>query len=128
MSAQFSNNASDVAGNTNPTLAVADFTIARQTVDNDRDLFDEIVRMFMEDAPALLQGIKEGFTTGNTEIIKRNAHTLKSQVAIFAAERSRQAAERVEHLAGKDGCKAAADELEIAMTELFATIAAYKWE
>jgi HPt (histidine-containing phosphotransfer) domain-containing protein len=127
MSAPSSNTSLEAAGNSIQSPAVADFNIARQTVDNDRELFDEIVRMFMEDSPALLQGIKEGLTTGNTEIVRRNAHTLKSQVAIFAAERARKLAERVEHSAGQDNCKAAADELEIALLELHSAITTYQW-
>ena len=106
---------------------VADFDVARQTVGNDRELFEDIVRIFMDDSPMLLQGIMNGFAKDDTEIIRRNAHTLKSQVAIFAAEKARQAAERVEHLAGKEGCKAAANELEIAMVELHSAVTAYKW-
>ncbi len=127
MSDLSSNTSLDAAGNPIQPPAVADFNIARQTVDNDRELFDEIVRMFMEDSPALLQGIKEGLATNNTEIVRRSAHTLKSQVAIFAAERARKTAERVEHSAGQDNCKEAAAELEIALAELHAAIAAYQW-
>ena len=127
MSATFTNNSSPATENDNQLLPVADFNVARQTVDNDRELFEEIVKMFMEDSPALLQGIKDGFSSGNTEIVRRNAHTLKSQVAIFAAERSRQAAERVEHLAGQEGCNEAINKLVIAMDELHSTIASYEW-
>ena len=127
MSALYSNSPVDAAGNSLQSVAIADFSVARQTVDNDHELFDEIVKMFMEDSPALLQGIKDGFASNSKEIVKRNAHTLKSQVAIFAAERARRAAERVEHLAGQDGCKEAAVELDAAITELNAVILDYKW-
>jgi CheY-like chemotaxis protein len=41
------------------SLVVADFGKARQLMDDSRELFDEIARLFLADAPPYLQRIKE---------------------------------------------------------------------
>jgi len=108
-------------------LAVADFEITRQNIDNDRELFDEVVRLFQQDSPALIQSIRSELARGEFETCRRNAHTLKGLVSIFSAERCRQAAERVEKLAGKEDCKNLVDELESALNELHSAINSYQW-
>jgi HPt (histidine-containing phosphotransfer) domain-containing protein len=114
----------------NPQLdsrVVADFEKTRQDIDNDRELFDEVIRLFLEDSPGLMQGIRSELARGEFETCQRNAHTLKGLVSIFSAERCRQAAERVEKLAGKEECKNAVDELGSALTELHSAIHSYQW-
>jgi len=108
-------------------MVIADFSITRRTISNNRELFDELVRLFMEDSPTLLQGIMDGIANENTEVIRRNAHTLKSQFGIFAAEKSRELAERVEFSVGTIQCKQHAEELKAALAELHSTIVSYVW-
>jgi HPt (histidine-containing phosphotransfer) domain-containing protein len=107
--------------------AIANFRKLRETIDNNQDLFNEIVQAFLEDYPPLLQGIKEGLVLDNSELVRRNAHTLKGQVGIFAADRARQAAAIVEELAGQAECKVAAEELYLALNELYSAISSYEW-
>jgi HPt (histidine-containing phosphotransfer) domain-containing protein len=109
------------------TVAVADFEKTRQDIDNDRELFDEIVQMFLEDSPALIASIRNELSSREFETCRRNAHTLKGLVSVFFAERCRQAAERVEKLAGKEDCKNLVDELESSLNELHAAIRSYQW-
>jgi len=109
------------------SLAVADFEKTRQDIDNDRELFDEVTRLFLEDSPGLMQGIRSELAKGEFETCQRNAHTLKGLVSIFSAERCRQAAERVEKLAGKEDCQDLVDELESALKELHSAIHSYQW-
>jgi PAS domain S-box-containing protein len=108
-------------------LAVADFGKARLLMDDSRELFDEIVQLFLSDAPPLMQSLKEGLAQGDSEAVRHSAHTIKGMVSIFSAERAMQAAARVEKAAGQDGCKEAADDLEVALTELQSAIRAYQW-
>jgi CheY-like chemotaxis protein len=108
-------------------LGVADFDKARHLMDDSRELFDEIVQLFLADAPPHMQSIKEGLAKGDSEAVRHSAHTIKGMVGIFSAERALQAAERVEKTAGQEGCKEAADVLEVALSELQAAIKAYQW-
>jgi len=113
---------------TKPALPVVDFDQALQTMDGNRELFDEIVRLFLEDAPPHLQHVKDGLAQGDAKVVRHSAHTLKGMVSIFAAERTRQAAERVEKIAGQGSCEGCGDavaELEIALAELLAAINSY---
>ena len=109
------------------SLAVADFEKTRQNIDNDRELFDEVVRLFLEDSPGLMQNIRSELAQGEFATCSRNAHTLKGLVSIFSAERCRQAAERIEKLAGKEDCKNLVEELESALKELHSAIHSYQW-
>ena len=103
-------------------FAVADFEMAMRTMDNNRELFDEIVRLFLEDAPPHMQSIRDGLAQGDAKAVRHSAHTLKGMAGIFAAERTMKAAERVEKTAGQDGCDEAAAELEVALSELQSAI------
>ncbi len=107
-----------VAGQHKPELAVADFEKALQTMDNSRELFDEIVRIFLDDAPPHMQRIRDGMEQGDANAVRHSAHTLKGMAGIFAAERTVNAAQRVEKYAGQDGCAEAVAELEIAFRDL----------
>ncbi len=110
-----------------PQLPVADFGKARQLMDDSRELFEEIVTIFLADAPPHLQSIKEGMAQGDSEAVRHSAHTLKGMVGVFAAEKARQAAERLETRAGAPDCHQAALDLELAVTELMSALRAYRW-
>lgn len=108
-------------------LAVADFGKARQTMDDSKELFEEIVRLFLEDSPPHIEKIKNGLVQGDAEAVRHSAHALKGMVGIFAAERAMQAAAKVEEMAGKSGLDAAVTDLEESLKELDAAIRAYQW-
>jgi PAS domain S-box-containing protein len=108
-------------------LQVADFDQARKLMDDDRSLFEEIVQMFLIEAPPHMQQIKEGLAQGNAEGVRHNAHTLKGMAGIFAAECTLQAAARVESVAGQPECADAVAQLDAALSELLAAIQAYQW-
>jgi len=112
-----------------PTLAVADFAKARQTMDDNKELFDEIVRLFLEDSPPHIEKIKNGLAQGDADAVRHSAHTLKGMVGIFAAERTMQAAEKLESPAGAggEGMTAALVELETALSELENALRDYQW-
>jgi len=115
------------AGGAPRPVPVADFGKARQTMDDSKELFEEIVRLFLEDAPTHIEKIKQGLAEGDVDAIRHSAHTLKGMVGIFAAERTMQAAAQVEQLVGKPGLVEAVADLESALTELGTAIRAYQW-
>ena len=99
-------------------LTVADFDKAMILMDNSRELFDEIVSLFMQDAPPHLQKIKDGLAQGNADWVQHSAHALKGMVGIFSAEKTTKAAEWVEKNAGHADLGAGVEKLEIALNEL----------
>ncbi len=108
-------------------LAVADFEQARAIMDDSRELFDEIVTLFLHDAPPHMQHIREGLEQKDADRVAHSAHTLKGMAGIFAAERMVRSAGRVEELAGQGGCADAVRTLEEDLTQLVDAIRAYQW-
>ena len=108
-----------------PQLPVVDFEKALQTMDYSRELFDEIVHLFLQDAPPHMQRIKDGMTRGDTKAVQHSAHTLKGMVGIFSAERTMQAAAKVEKSAGQGDCEDAVADLAVALSELLAAVNSY---
>ena len=111
---------------------VADFAATRQTMDDDRDLFEEIVRLFQSDAPQQLQQLRQGLEQGNSTEVHHRAHTLKGMASLFGAQRTVQAAARLEQLAAQGDLarvevQTTADELEAAMVELHVALQDYQW-
>ena len=87
-------------------------------MDDSQELFDEIVLLFTADVPPHMQRIRDGLAQGNPEWVRHSAHTIKGMVGIFSAEKTLQAAAKVESSAGQDDCGDAVEELDIALTEL----------
>jgi len=115
-----------------PSGKVADFAAARQTMDDDHDLFEEIVKLFQRDAPVQMQHIRQGLVQGDSAAVRHAAHTIKGMVGIFAAERTVQAAARLEQLVVLGDLTpaevgAATVELEAAMAELQSAVQVYQW-
>ena len=111
-----------------PQQAVADFGKARQTMDDSKELFDEIVSLYFSDAPLQLQAAQEAITNNDADKLRRAAHTLKGMVGIFAAERTMQAAAELERIAETpERAAPALATLTAAVQELDAAIRAYQW-
>ena len=118
-----------------PTLQsakVADFVAARNTMNDDRELFEEIVRIFQGDAPVQMRQLRQALLQGDSAAVLHGAHKIKGMVGIFAAERTMLAAARLERLAALGDLTpaevgAAAAELEVAMTELQLAMQNYQW-
>ena len=110
-----------------PKLMVVDFEKTRHLMDNNRELFDEIVRIFLADADLHMQSIKNGLEERDSDAVRHSAHTIKGMVGVFSAERTLQAAEQVETTAGREDCREATHELETALNELCLEIRTYQW-
>lgn len=109
------------------TLAIANFAQLRQTVDNNRELFDELVALYMTDGPLQLQRLQTGLACGDADAVRRSAHALKGMVGIFAAERTIAAAQEVEDRAGHADCISAAERLARSLTEFDIVLKTYQW-
>ena len=105
-------------------LAIADFYQARKSMDDSTELFNEIVRLFLEDAPPHMRRIHEGLAQGDAKAVLQSAHALKGMAGIFVAERTIKTAERVEKSVGQASCAEAIAELDIALNELLVALRA----
>src|SRR2546428_2790048 len=54
-----------------------DFTAALQYVGGDQELLDELLGIFIEDAPIRVEAIRQAIATSDVTLLKREAHTLK---------------------------------------------------
>jgi CheY-like chemotaxis protein/HPt (histidine-containing phosphotransfer) domain-containing protein len=73
-----------------------------ERVGGDMELLGELVALFMDDGPRLLDEIGQAVRLGEAEILARTAHTLKGSVGNFAADDAFQAALRLEKI-GREG-------------------------
>ena len=71
-------------------------------LDDDRELLRELVEIYVEEEPELLGQIREALAVGDTDAVRRSAHSLKGAVSNFAAAPARVLAEALE-FAGRDG-------------------------
>lgn len=108
-------------------LSIVDFQQTRQTMDNSRELFDEIVRLFKQDTPPHLELIKAALKANDANQMRHSAHAIKGMVGVFAAERCMKAAEFIELNAGKLNMSDAVENLTLALAELENEINHYEW-
>lgn len=72
--------------------AALDLTAALDRVEGDRDLFAELVRLFLEECPAAMKEIRQALQNGDAHLLDRLAHTIKGSSASLGANRVSQAA------------------------------------
>ena len=108
-------------------MVVADFAKARQSMDDSRELFEEIVRLYFAEVPGYLQSAREGMARGDAEAIRHAAHAIKGMVGVFAAEAAMQAAAELEHGAAEPGRENKLNDLEAAIQSLDLALRDYRW-
>jgi len=93
---------------------IFDLSKALEVVDGDKDLFKEIVDLFLENLPDSIAQIREAIANSDASALDKAAHSLKGSVGNFGTKRAFEAAYRLE-LIGKEGRLAEAD---VALSEL----------
>jgi PAS domain S-box-containing protein len=81
-----------------------------ETIGGDRSLLTALVDTFLSDAPRLVEAARRGLEHGQTDEIRRAAHTLKSNGATFGATSFSELSRQLEALA-RSGSLEGADEL-----------------
>jgi len=81
---------------------VFDLSRALEVVAGNKDLFQEIAVMFLENLPGNILKIREEIADGNSSGLELAAHSLKGAVGNFGAKRAYEAAYQLEKL-GKEG-------------------------
>jgi HPt (histidine-containing phosphotransfer) domain-containing protein len=106
---------------------VMDFAKARLTMDNNRELFEDIVKQFQLDAPPHLKRIHDAQLAGDTETVRRSAHALQGMAGVLAAQGTLHWAREVEASAASDACASAIEHLTTALSRLDDALASYQW-
>ncbi len=79
-----------------------DWVRAMQLMDNDAKLFNEMVHIFVQDYPALLQQLEQAVLCNDPAQIRHFAHTIKGMLSVFAVSDIAAIAERIELQPGVD--------------------------
>jgi HPt (histidine-containing phosphotransfer) domain-containing protein len=108
--------------------AVADFTRARQTMDDDLALFDELAQMCLRDLPVQLELARHGLTQADPPAMREAAHAIKGMVSMFGADRTERAAVTVEQQAADlPQATRALAALDQAAGEFMSMLHAHRW-
>lgn len=78
--------------------SVMDVDGALERLGNDADLLQEIVKIYLEDAPAIVEKIREATASGDAAALQRAAHSLKGLAATLSAHEVIGCAVRLEHM------------------------------
>jgi CheY-like chemotaxis protein/HPt (histidine-containing phosphotransfer) domain-containing protein len=81
-----------------------------ETIGDDRGLLTVLIDTFLSDAPRLVEAARRGLQHGQTDEVRRAAHTLKSNGATFGASSLSELSRQLEALA-RSGILEGADEL-----------------
>ena len=65
----------------------------------DHDFMIELIDTYLSDSPGLIEQMRTGLSTGSIEVVRRAAHSLKSNSASFGANRLANASRDLEMLA-----------------------------
>jgi len=82
--------------------AVFNYSASIARLDDDLELFRDMVQFYVEDTPGLLESLYAGLRSGDAAGVERAAHTIKGMSATFDGKRAMAAAVEVEFRA-KDG-------------------------
>jgi PAS domain S-box-containing protein len=69
-----------------------DLALALERVEGDRELFEEIARLFADECPVIMASIRQARSTGDLRLLQRMAHTLKGAALNVAAIQVSEAA------------------------------------
>lgn len=70
-------------------------------MDNDEDLYREVLDLFLKDTPTLLQSLKGSLAARDNQAVCRYAHSIKSAAANVGAEQMSDSAKKLEFAARK---------------------------
>ena len=91
-----------------------DFTVALNYVGGDRVLLDELLGIFVEEAPLRMKAIQRAIAAGEAAELTREAHTIKGALKVIGATTAAGLAQGLEAL-GRDGNTSEADKLAVAL-------------
>lgn len=75
---------------------LVDYEGAMKRLGGDRALFGQLIQIYDEDAPALLDAIRQAVEANNPQLLEQAAHRLKGLLANFGAEEATGLARELE--------------------------------
>jgi len=108
---------------------IAQLSDLLDTVDGDQGLLREVIGVFLEDAPGLVEGVRRALDNGDAAAVYRAAHTLKGSAGNFGVPHIVSSAIRIESDARGNNLPAARDgfeALEIDMAALLIELSALR--
>ena len=65
-------------------------------IEGDKNLFKEVIRIFVEDTPGLIVTLGEGISEKNADTVEKAAHAIKGSSAMISAKRLEGLADQLE--------------------------------
>jgi len=78
------------------TGSVINLAAALALLDGDRELFDELVSVFLQECPSQLASVRDAIERQDPNSVRRAAHLLKGSVGAFGANPAADIAARME--------------------------------
>jgi HPt (histidine-containing phosphotransfer) domain-containing protein len=91
----------------------------------DQELFQELVQLFMEECPRLLESARQAIRDRDAQTLRTATHTMRGSVSYMDAREVQQAAQRLEELACRSALSDAAEafrDLEEAVERLLTVL------
>jgi HPt (histidine-containing phosphotransfer) domain-containing protein len=102
---------------------------ALERLGGDEELLDDLIGFYLEDYPSLIQTIDESLAAGDSALVERAAHSLKSLAANFDATRCNELAQNIESAAKKQELQSLGEQvaqLHICTDELAQALVAHR--
>jgi len=109
--------------------AVFDHESALAMIDGDRELFGELVGLFMTESVDLLKQVRSAIAQRDAKVLERAAHSIKGSAAAFCGESARAVAQTLEDIGERgdfDQAEAVANELQTEVTRLTNALTEYR--
>lgn len=74
---------------------------ALEATDGDEELLLEIVKVFIDEAPSAMSGIRRAIDQRDAKLLRRSAHTLKGSLRIFECSEAATRAWQIEQIGKK---------------------------
>jgi len=114
-----------------PSMELLDEELLMSRVDGDKELLKDLVDLFLDEYPRVLEGIRVALGKGDVKAVERAAHGLKGSTSNLAAMRASDAAFQLEQLARAGtlrGAEGPLRELEAQLTRLKPVLLAVRKE
>ena len=85
-----------------PEQQPIDVEMALDQLDGDRELLDDVVRVFVDTVPDLLRELRSAFSRSDAKQVRASAHSIKGAASNICAEPIRDLAQRIEEMGKQD--------------------------
>jgi len=101
-----------------PTAVCWDKAEALRRVAGDEELLQDLCRIFLEQAPGLMERLRQGVAEGDPEAVTRAAHSLKGETSCLAAANAARLARQLEEMGRGHNLSHAVETVELLNREI----------